>query len=383
MKKGELRKKNIRNILIGIFFLSFSVTLVPFFLPFFLKEKGLSALEIGGLFTLSIALGSLLFGLIFSKIIRKIRLRSGLIISGVFSFLGTFILYLFPNIGGTIGNQAIGEMYNHTSRISINTTFQHNIKKGSERKLTSVWLIVDGFGLIAGIISSIILISKFGFNTSFLIFSFIPLIAIFFLSKIDERTRFRIDKKIPLPKLSKKLKLVLFAEIIYWFALACTWSLVITFLVTEKLSGSLLEIGILFIALYVSMNLTTLLTKKKLDKLDEIKTSILGMSFLLISAIVIILSKNFYVVITAFILEGIGAGIWTPSKQALQWKFTEKENREKVSGWFSGLQGFASALGPVVGGFLITTIGINAPFYLKAGISIISLSIYFYLMRKK
>jgi predicted MFS family arabinose efflux permease len=240
---------------------------------------------------------------------------------------------------------------------------------------------LDSVGITVGIISSIILIPIIGFKNTFLIFSLISLPAIFFYFNVREETRFKI-KDTKLPKISRRLKLILFSEVIYWLALASSFSLVITFLVSEKLSGALSELGFLFIVLYLSITVTTFITKKKLNHLNEIKTAIFGMFLLLISAIIVIFSKNFYVILTAFLIEGIGAGIWVPSKTALQWKHTEKENREKVSGWLSGFRGFVNTLGPLIGGALITYLGINAPFYLKAGISIISICVYLYVLRK-
>jgi MFS family permease len=383
MKEQEIKKKNVKNLLIGVFFISFSYSFTAFFLPFFLKEKGLSAFEIGGLFTLSIAVSSLLLGVVFSKILRKVKLKSGLILSAILSFFRTFVLYLFPNVAGASANQILDNLRTHTSRISIDTTFQHNTEETNKKKLSSLWMIIDSLGITFGIATSIVLINQLGFNLTFLIFSIIPLFALFFHSRINEEIRFKPNPKFKLPKISKRLKLILFAEIIYWFALASSFSLVITFLVAEKFSGTLLEMGIIFLTLYVTITLTTFITKAKLNKFNEVKTSIVGMVFLLISAIVVILSQNFYIILIAFFLEGVGAGIWVPSKTVLQWGHTEKENREKVSGWLSGFKGFVSALGPLAGGFLITSLGINAPFYLKAGISVVSLLVYFYILRSE
>lgn len=71
MKMNELKKQNVRYTLIGYFFLSISLTLISYFLPFYLKEQGLGILEIGFLFTLGLAIGSLVFSLIYSSIAKK------------------------------------------------------------------------------------------------------------------------------------------------------------------------------------------------------------------------------------------------------------------------------------------------------------------------
>ena len=138
----------------------------------------------------------------------------------------------------------------------------------------------------------------------------------------------------------------------------------------------------MFIALYLSITITTLLSHKFLDRKNLVKTSIIGMFILLISALIIIISTNTWIVLGAFILEGIGAGIWVPSKQAFVWGLTQKENREKVSGYTLGFRAFVSSLGPLVGGFLVTIGGILAPFYFKAGLSLLVIGIYFYVSRE-
>jgi predicted MFS family arabinose efflux permease len=140
---------------------------------------------------------------------------------------------------------------------------------------------------------------------------------------------------------------------------------------------------VLFLALYLSMTITTFFTKKYLDKTDLYKSSIVGMFILLLSALFVIFSRNIYFVLCAMILEGIGAGVWVPSKTALYWGRTKPQSREIVSGYLNGLRTFASTIGPLVGGLLVFYINILAPFYFKAVISLLSIGIYVWLMRTR
>jgi MFS family permease len=82
------------------------------------------------------------------------------------------------------------------------------------------------------------------------------------------------------------------------------------------------------------------------------------------------------------VLEGIGAGIWVPSKSAIYWKLTGKESRENVSGYLFGWKEITSIIGPLVGGFLATYLGILSPFYFKAILSLVVIGIYIYVLRK-
>jgi len=382
MKKEESKKKNIKFLLLGHLFLGASLVILSFFLPYFLKEKGLSILEIGVLFTIGLAFGSLIVSVLYSKILKKLKLKTGLAFSSFFSFISNFLVFLFPTSGGVLGSKISSELEMNIQRVSEDVTLQHNIYKNRHRKIGSSFLIIEGLAFTLGTIIALLTIPLFGFFYSFLIFSFLSLIPLFFYLKIKDKTRFKAKKKVKLSELSMKLKLFLFSEILYWLALASSFTLVITFLITDKFSESFVWIGYLFIAVYGSIVITTFLTRKFFDKKDLTKTSILGMFILFISALIIIFSTNIWTILGAFILEGIGAAIWVPSKSAVYWKLTPKDQRENVSGYLSGFTGFVKALGPLVGGVLVVTLGILAPFYFKALLSLIVIGIYVYILRK-
>lgn len=291
------------------------------------------------------------------------------------------MFFVFPNITGAFVSKFIHQMQKPSMRISTDVTLQHNSSKNMHRKINSFHLAADNFGIILGIILSLFLINMIGFRYSLLVFSLLTVPCIFFYFRVSDNTRFKPKKNVKLPSISGKLKLILFSEIIYWLALGSSFALVITFLVSDRFGGSIEWVGFLFLALYMSMNTTVFITRKFLDGFDLIKTSIFGMFILFLSALVIIFSTNLYWVFFSMILEGIGAGIWVPSKSAVYWKLTDKASREKVSGYLNGWRSFVSAIGPLVGGFLVVYIGILAPFYFKAGITGISILVYWYVLK--
>lgn len=381
MKEENLKKKNIRNILFGSFFITLSGVLLSFFLPYYLKERGLSILEIGALFSIGLAIGSLFFSLIFSKILKKVTLRTGLILSSVLKFVESFFMYISPTSFGSLGYKFINKAEVSIGGISTDVALQHNILKKEERKISSLLLVTSSFAMFFGLCLSLFLVKSIGFRNSFLVFALFSIISLFFYKNVCDGTRFKLREKIKLSNISNKLKLVLFSELIYWFILSSSFGLVVTFLVTNRFSESISWIAYLFAGLYLSLTLTTFLTRKFFEERDLIKSSILGMFILFLSAVLIIFSTSLPVVLMAFILEGIGAGIWTPSKVAIQWKLTSKENRERVSGYLTGARGFVSTLGPLFGSVLVISLGILSPFYFKAGICLIVIGIYFYVLK--
>ncbi|MCA9488156.1 MAG: MFS transporter [Nanoarchaeota archaeon] len=383
MKANFSKRRNVQALLRGLFFSSFSVAILSFFLPLFLKERGLTALQIGGLFSVGVAVGTFLFAFVFSRMLRRIKLRQGLVSSAILNFVQIFSVFIFPSSGGALLSKITNVPQKQISSISIDSTMQHNVVKGKEREGSISWGLSDSFGLIFGIIIAMISINYLGFLSSFFIFSMISLSSLFFYSKVNDDTRFKpkrsVSKKAPL---STRIKLLIFTEVIYWFVLSASFALVVTFLVSDKLSGGIFELGILFVILYVFMNVGLYFTKYRLRNFHDSILSIFGMLFLLISAVIVVLSNNLYIVVIAFIFEGLGAGIWVPAKTSLQWKNTKKENREIVAGYLSGWRGFVQALGPLAGGFLITRFNVNYPFYLKIFISLICLGVYLYIWRK-
>jgi len=379
MDKEVLKRRNLKFLWIGIFLISFSIVLIDFFLPYYLKSTGLGILEIGILFTIGLALANLLSGISFGKLQKKIKLKTGLLISSLFNFLYSFLFFIFQNSFGVLASKVSGEIGNTLLSVSRETTEQHNVPKNEHRKVNAYSLSIETSAYIFALILSVILIKQIGFSSSLLVFSILALPPLLFFRQIKDKTRFKPKKPhTKIPKINKKVRLLFFAELIYWFALGASFTLVITFLAIDYFSSSIEWLAILFGGLYLSMTFSTLIFGRILDKKDLIKTSILGMFLLFFSAIIIILSKNIYTVFGAMILEGIGVGIWLPSKNALWWKLIDPRLREQASGYLHGIRNFLRALGPLAGGILVTYFGILSPFYLKAGICLIVIGIYIY-----
>ena len=378
----KLKKRNLKFLFFGYFFYFTSGILISFFLPYYLKDGGMSILQIGALLTAGLALGNLVMGYGFGRLMGKIKLKTGLYVSAFFSFLYSFIFYIFPNSLGIIGSKLSGEIGNVTHKVSTDVTMQHNIYEKGHRDVSVIHLITDSISIIVGLFLGIFLLKYFDFRTILLVFALIALPAFFFYSKIKEDTRFKSKKKNG-AKIGKRLTLLFLAENLFWFAMAASFTLVITFLISDKFSAPISWIAYLFGGLYVSITITSILTKKFLNDVNFFKSSIAGMLIIFIATIIIILSKNVFVLLGALALEGIGAGIWVPSKTAAYWKETNPELRERASGSLMGFRTFGKALGPLAGGLLVTWWGISSPFYFRSLICLTSILIYIYLLKTK
>jgi predicted MFS family arabinose efflux permease len=374
------KSKNILFLYLGYFFVQASVILMSNLLPFYLKQKGLSIVQIGLLLTISVAIGVLIFSLFFGKILKNIKLKLGLYIASGLSFLYSFIFFIIPTSLGVVFSKFTGEFEKNIFRTSSDVVSQHNINKNHLR-VSSILSIVDSMAIVFGLVLAVILLKFIDYRWALLVFSLVSIPSIFFFSKIKEKEKIPGKFKLALPKISNRLKILFLSEMLYWLGLGASFSLVITFLVTDFFKGSVNYLALVFVVLYVSITITTFLAEKIVLKMNLIKSAIFGMIILLLSAVIVIVSKSFYVLIIAVVLEGIGAGIWVPSRQAFYWKNTHHKLREEISGIYSGMRNFTSAIGPLVGSLLVVSFGIKSPFYFKAILALASIVIYLFLLK--
>lgn len=382
MPKKDLKKRNVRYLFLGEFFFFLTSICGSFFLPYFLKEEGFNIAQIGLFMTLGIALGTLIVAIFFSKIQKRIRLKYGLATGSVFEIISSGALVIFPNSIGTVIREGFHRIGTNVYNVAGDISFQHNTEEKNKRTINSTKLTVEGFAYIIGLGLSVFLILNFGYRLSFFIFALLGIPALIFVLKVNDDTRFKQENKQKKEKISGVLKLFLAADIIYNFALSASFVLVMTFLISDKYSGSISWIAFLFGTLYVSMTLSSILTKRLLNKMNLVLSTILGMAVLILSAVLIIISTDLYVVLAAMVLEGIGAGIWVPSQYAYYWKLTKPSQREAVSGYYNGIKSSTKAIAPLFGGWIAATLGILAPFYMKIILAAISIVIYIYVFMK-
>jgi hypothetical protein len=107
------------------------------------------------------------------------------------------------------------------------------------------------------------------------------------------------------------------------------------------------------------------------------------MSIRLLSCILILSFDSLGIVLAAFILDGIGAGLWLPSLNTAYWTFTSTGLREKVSGCRSGWSSFFVAFSPAISGLFIVSFGVLSPFYLKLVFSVLAITVYLALWKRR
>jgi len=381
MDFSKIRKGNVINYYAGYFLTTISTILLVYFFPFYLKEEGFTILQIGTFATIGIAMGTSLGSSIIGKIISKIKLKTGLMFSSILGIMEIVSVFFLSSVSGLAFQKGINSIRRPVNKISGEVTLQHNTSQKNHRKTMAVLLALEAIATVLGLAVSVILIDSIGFKKALIIFIAISILPLIFFNKINDKHRIPLKKKYFNLKVSQRLRALMVAEVLYWLALSSSLVIVITFLVSDYFGGGKGWLAIIFASLYLPMIFSSFISEKYLGKKNLYKTSMVGMSLQMLGAVIVVISTNLYILILALVIEGIGAGIWVPSKTALYWKHTKTELREKASAYLIGRRSAASAIGPLLGGLLVTYFGILSPFYFKIAICFISLGIYATLMK--
>ncbi|MDD7938628.1 MFS transporter [Actinomycetospora lutea] len=109
------------------------------------------------------------------------------------------------------------------------------------------------------------------------------------------------------------------------------------------------------------------------DMLGRREVVLAGIALFGLSSLVCGLASSVPVLIGARVAQGVGAALIMPSSFALVTNATTEQERPKVTGVLLGISGVGTALGPVVGGVLSSTIGWRWVFLVNVPVALVAL----------
>ena len=151
------------------------------------------------------------------------------------------------------------------------------------------------------------------------------------------------------------------------------------FIVTE-IGGEALY-GWVFSSYMLSSLLTIPIFSKLADLFGKKKFYLLGMSLFAVGTLYGALAPNMASLITARVIQGLGAGIMTPVSIALISELFPPEKRGGMIGAFSFVQLIANLLSPILGSFITRQLGWHWIFYIT--LSLVLMGILFIALDKK
>jgi EmrB/QacA subfamily drug resistance transporter len=106
------------------------------------------------------------------------------------------------------------------------------------------------------------------------------------------------------------------------------------------------------------------------DRLGRRRVFLIGVIWFALSSVLCGIAPNIGVLIGARVLQGIGGALLTPGSLSIIQATFVSDDRPRAVGAWSGLGGVASAVGPVVGGWLVQTAGWRWVFLLNLPIAV-------------
>jgi EmrB/QacA subfamily drug resistance transporter len=113
-----------------------------------------------------------------------------------------------------------------------------------------------------------------------------------------------------------------------------------------------------------------LLTGALSDRFGRRRVFIVGVTWFAVASLICAIAPNINLLIAARVLQGIGGALLTPGSLAILEASFAPEERGRVIGAWSGLGGVATAIGPPLGGFLITALSWRLIFLINAPIAL-------------
>ena len=107
------------------------------------------------------------------------------------------------------------------------------------------------------------------------------------------------------------------------------------------------------------------------DRLGRRRVFVWGIVWFATASVLCGLAPGIEVLIAARLLQGVGAALLTPGSLALISASIRTEDRGAAIGMWSGLGGVAAAIGPLLGGWLVDTVGWRAVFLINVPLAIV------------
>ncbi|EOM75314.1 DHA2 family efflux MFS transporter permease subunit [Rhodococcus rhodnii] len=106
------------------------------------------------------------------------------------------------------------------------------------------------------------------------------------------------------------------------------------------------------------------------DRLGRRRMFVIGTVWFAVASVLCALAPTIAMLIVARILQGIGAALLTPGSLAIINASIDENDRGAAIGLWSGLGGVASAIGPLIGGWLVEAVGWRAVFLLNLPLAV-------------
>ncbi|MBI5414582.1 MFS transporter [Candidatus Peregrinibacteria bacterium] len=243
--------------------------------------------------------------------------------------------------------------------------------------------MMDNFGAVCGVIFTIIFFKYFGYQNLFFLAaipSFVGAILIFRSTKEYVGADKKIFKGITFRDFHRDLKLYLLLSTI--FALS-SFSYSFLLIYAQKFGFAGASIPVLYLVYSIMASIVSFPFGKLADKINRKPVLILSFIFWLFACVVFIYFQNPVGIIIAFLLYGLHLGAIEPVQRALVSELSVPELRASTLGTFQMIIGLAALPASLIAGILWDKVGITAPFYFSALLTLLAIGILLIVREKR
>jgi len=243
--------------------------------------------------------------------------------------------------------------------------------------------MMDNLGAVFGIVFTILFFKYLGFRNLFFLAAVPSLVgALLVYRSIKEapQPRKKFFKGFAFKHLNKDLKIYLGLSAV--FALS-SFSYSFLLVYANQFGFALAAIPVLYLIYTIVGSLVSLPFGKLADKIGRKTVLITSFIFWLLVCAIFIYFHNPAAIIMAFILYGLHLGAIEPVQRTLVSELAKPELRASTLGSFKMVVGLAALPASLIAGLLWDKIGLAAPFYFSALLTIVAAVMMFFVKEKR
>ena len=243
--------------------------------------------------------------------------------------------------------------------------------------------MMDNLGAVCGVVFTILLFKRLGYQNLFLLAAIPSLLGAFLVFRLIKEyvgSERKVFKGITFTGLDPDLKLYLLLSAI--FALS-SFSYSFLLIYAQHFGFTVVVIPVLYLAYSMVAAAVSLPFGKLADKFNRKSVLILSFLFWVLACIIFIYFHTHLAIIAAFVLYGLHLGAIEPVQRALVSELAVPELRASTLGGFQMLIGLAALPSSLIAGILWDKISITAPFYFSASLTLVAMLMLMFFKEKK
>lgn len=351
--------------------------------PYYLIDKNFSAMQIGVVFSVAslfLVFSRIFFGKISDKYGRKFIMSSGLFLSSLAMFLYPFAQKLIQFISLKSVEEISSTLVNSVKTAIHADVFSKKIRARAMSRITSSIRIGRLVGMIIGlfVVTFISLRFSFFFASVFTFLAFLSF-SLFYKEKRRKYQKIKI-------KLRKRYSPTFLSLVFISFILSITFTMAHypAFFILAKnylfISPQLLYL--LLIVTYVGSAIAAWKGSKVIKNIGIKKVIYLGLVIFSLLTILYPFSRNVMDFLIVMLSISAVYAVWYIAFKVALMNETRLEVRGEQIGLYSMIEASGNMIGPLIGGFLIDTISIAAPFIVSGIVGVCGALIYGFVAKK-